>query len=471
MNKVIGTYEILSDPIKKLFTNIDGYLFDDVKTLILSNESFGNNILSNLSDSFNLSTYLTFQLLSENLMNIGSNFSIDDLKEILKLCNIVNITDVKSNYWAQVTDKFNIPKDFETIVALKLLDEKTKEKASITKEYLILKDSIDKLKADSATNALGIQLEKAQKYKDLSNKILNITLQISQLESLVITKKPTTLTNSDVPNDIAIMNLIDRYMDKFDINNIGVHFKVWEAIMKEPINFDKINNFNLIPIFVFDKQKELIEKFNVSSKPELVLIEKTMGHWAEFAEYYFANPKYTSQNIGTDYINKMLNYLTKMVIGNGIELMMRRVLLTYLQNANASETINLIDINARISYWLEEDFDGITDGEGKTTSLLAYLYNEICPKLVKNAVELYTDRGEEMGFSAQSIKEILLGFFSFMDVFGLPDEVKLVFNKEITNYFDTMIGKTILLWYVNFENIMKFVINNHRCLKTLLLLS
>jgi hypothetical protein len=58
-----------------------------------------------------------------------------------------------------------------------------------------------------------------------------------------------------------------------------------------------------------------------------------------------------------------------------------------------------------------------------------------------------------------------------MDVFDLPNEVKLVFNKEITNYFDTIIGKTILLWYVNFENIMKFVINNHRCLKTLLLLA
>ncbi len=464
LGKVLGTYKP-TDPIKKLFTNIDGFLFDDVKSLITSNESFGNNILSNLSESFNISSYLTFQLLSENLINIGLDFSFDNLNDLLKINNI-DIANLKNNYWKEVIGSFNIPKDFDEIIGQKLIEERKSEKEELEKEFKALNDTVTKLKSDTKTNALGVKLESEQKYVNLDNKIKNLDKQITQLNTL---KTKTYLASTDLPSDSSIINLIDRYNDKVNINDYGVLLKVWETMLSNPINNGSTYNYNLIPVYVLEKQKEFIENFTASSKINLELIEKTMGHWAKFGEYYFSNPKYIGQNIGTEFVNKMLNYLTKLVIGNGIELMMRRVLLSYLQNT--STNLSLSDINIRIKYWLEDDFDGITGLDGKPTSLLNYLYNEVCPKFVKNSAELYTDKGDEQGFTAQSTKEILLGFFSFLDVFGLPDDVKTVFNKEVTNYFDTIIGKTILLWYVNFENILKFFINNHRCLKTLLLLA
>ena len=94
-NSTLPSSLSIDNSIKKLFTNIDGFLYDDVKSLITSNESFGNNILSNSSESFNISSYLTFQLLSENLINIGSDFSFDNLNEILKINHPNNLLVLK----------------------------------------------------------------------------------------------------------------------------------------------------------------------------------------------------------------------------------------------------------------------------------------------------------------------------------------------------------------------------------------
>ena len=194
-----------------------------------------------------------------------------------------------------------------------------------------------------------------------------------------------------------------------------------------------------------------------------------MEHWAKFAEDYFSNPKYIKQNIGLDFANKMLNYLTKMTIGNSIELIMRKLLFTYYMNSSSSDDIptNINTANMHLDYILERT-DLLTDSNSTEVSLLGYLYSEICPKLVKNATEIFDDKGEEAGFIPESIREILLTFFSFLELYGLPEIVIDSFKKEVTNYFDTITGKTILLWYVNFENILKFIINNHRCLKTFL---
>jgi len=162
----------------------------------------------------------------------------------------------------------------------------------------------------------------------------------------------------------------------------------------------------------------------------------------------------------------MLIYLTKITIGNSIELILRRIFLTYLKDAMNSDDLKQVNIN--IKYWLEEDFAGILNSDGEKTSLLKYLYNEICPKLVKNNAEIFEDKSEEAGFVSQTTREILLGYFNLFDELNLPENVIGHIKKEVTNYLDTIIGKTILLWHVNFENILKFFINNYRCLETFL---
>jgi len=96
------------------------------------------------------------------------------------------------------------------------------------------------------------------------------------------------------------------------------------------------------------------------------------------------------------------------------------------------------------------------------------LYEVICPKLVINSVEIFKDKKEEAAFELQTTREILSSYFSFMEVIPLSEEIMEHLRKEVTNYFDTITSKTILLWYINFENMLKYIINNHRCLKTFL---
>ena len=135
LKKVLGNYNFI-DPIKSVLSNIDENLYMDVEMSIKSNQAFGNNILSNLKYSFNLSSYLTLQILSEHLMNISNNFSFNNLDEIVRMFNI-NIDLIKSNYWGQVTGSFNLPDDFNFIINIKILDEKIEEHKKINSEILL----------------------------------------------------------------------------------------------------------------------------------------------------------------------------------------------------------------------------------------------------------------------------------------------------------------------------------------------
>lgn len=463
LEKILGLYKIdnTNKPIKTVLSNIDEFLYSDVEMLIKSNQAFGNNILSNLKYSFNLSTYLTLQILSEHLMNISNNFTINNLGDISRMFNI-DINLIKSNYWGQVTDSFNLPDNFNIIINRKIQAEKIDELNKINSEISLLKSTIRQL-TNNGNGNLARQYRNDHKYRELKNKARTINQEIQQLRR-ILRGNINLLTNNDVPNGNAL-NPIDRYNNNY--YDIGIQFEVWKKILDSPINLNNINNFNLIPIFIFDKQYQLIDKFNLTNKIDLELIEKTMEHLAKFAENYFSNSKYIKQNIGLDYANNMLNYLTKMTIGNSIELIMRKILFTYYMNSSQPNDINVA--NMRLDYILEDD-QLLRDSNGQQISLLGYLYNEICPKLVKNAVEIFDDKSEEAGFISESIREILLSFFNFLELYNLPEIVIDSFKKEVTNYFDTITGKTILLWYVNFENILKFIINNHRCLKTFLLM-
>ena len=462
LKKVLGTYEF-NKPVKLVLSNIDEFLYSDVEMSIKSNQSFGNNILSNLKYSFNLSTYLTLQILSENLLNISNTFSFDNLDKITRTINI-NINYIKSNYWEQIINSINVPNNFNVIIIRQILDEKIKERNKMVLEINILTDTINQL-INNGLVVLANQYQNDPKFVQLNAQIIAINNEINNLNRFV-----NGIRLNIIPNDTTIMNPIDRYDNNFDYRNIGIHFEVWKNILDNQINLNNVKNFNLIPIYIFDQQYKLINNFNLLNKAELELIEKTMEHWAKFAEDYFSNPKYINQNVGLEYANKMLNYLTKMTIGNSIELIMRKILFTnYMNSSNNINNINDINTaNRRVDFILEHEL--LKDSDGNNISLLGYLYKEICPKLVKNATEIFEDKEEEAGFELQPIRDILLGYFSFLELIPLTEDIINNFKKEVTNYFDTITSKTILLWYVNFENILKFIINNHRCLKTFLLM-
>ena len=83
----------------------------------------------------------------------------------------------------------------------------------------------------------------------------------------------------------------------------------------------------------------------------------------------------------------ILKYITKLVIGNGIELMMRRILLTYF----TTSSMNLEDTNDMIDFILNDSENVMSK------SMLELLYEEICPLLVTNSVEIFANRAIEQG--------------------------------------------------------------------------
>ena len=218
LEKVLGLYKIdnTNKPIKMVLSNIDEFLYSDVEMSIKSNQAFGNNILSNLKYSFNLSTYLTLQILSEHLMNISNNFSFNNLDEIVRMFNI-NIDLIKSNYWGQVTGSFNLPDDFNFIINIKILDEKIEEHKKINSEIILLQTTIDELNRNR--NPLANQYLNDPKYIELNRKARILIWEIQQLR-VVLGVGFNPLTNNNVPNSLAILNPIDRYNDNFNFANI-----------------------------------------------------------------------------------------------------------------------------------------------------------------------------------------------------------------------------------------------------------
>ena len=105
-------------------------------------------------------------------------------------------------------------------------------------------------------------------------------------------------------------------------------------------------------------------------------------------------------------------------------------------------------------------------------TLYSKLYQVVCPKLVKNSVEIFKNNSDKQSYKIENTKTILEDYFKLLDQikysFLISEETKEMFQTKIVDYFDTIVSKTILLWFVNIENIFKFIINNYRCLSTVL---
>lgn len=457
MDKFLANYNLETKPLSQLLDNVDNYLYNDVKSMILSNESFGNNILLYLPESFHISTYIGLQFLSEHLINTNTKFTINNAIELFDLAKI-KIDDINKNYLGENLDKFNIYKDINHFIAEQILKDKINE-------YNELKDKFDKMEQNQkklftdGKAPLAKKITNSTEYITTQNKLKKLqddsispaTGEIPQLKSIIATKTYITAVSA-YDNKI-----IERYNQIKDAN--GLIMYGWSQLFKTSKHSD---NYNLLIVKLLENQKELINNSNLSSLEKLQLINKGMEHIALMCENYFESKKYTSENRVLKFIEDLLVYLTKLCIGNGIELMMRRILLTYFTNSMPEQKLD--KVTELIGYIIEEKLSG------QTKSLLELLYSDICPKLVKNSSGIFEDKSEEMGHYSQTPKEILINYFQLLEnsPVKLSPEIINVFKGDVTRYFDTFIGKAILLWMVNIENIFKYFINNYRCVETLL---
>ena len=88
------------------------------------------------------------------------------------------------------------------------------------------------------------------------------------------------------------------------------------------------------------------------------------------------------------------------------------------------------------------------------------------------ASNIYENKDDEMKYEMNSSRQVLLNLFAYLkngDI-TLSEEILNIFDKQVVEYLDTFIVKTIEMWHVNAENIFKYFINNYRCLATLICL-
>ena len=439
LSKVINSDE--NPNINDIFKNINGYLYDDVKALILSNENFGNNMLSYLEESFSMSSYLILEYLSDYVTN-QDNFTVSfDEKIYSKLLNNLkyNVDNLNKNYLASIIDTFKISSDVDQFIAEQVRDE-------LINEYTFIKSEIEKF--TNSSNKKRTLLE--TKMKDLRDRYEQIKSKLS-IPLNIITSK--SITNS---------SLIERYNKLHENNKEILIIHAWSKLL----GTGKLEgNYNLILIKMLIQQNKLINKLdNKEDLDKLNTINLTLQQISNLCEDYFNGKKYHNENDALKTIFDILEYLTKMVICNGIEYMMRRILFNYYFESSNSKD-NLDFIHNRIEYIITtkiKDFD---------KSLHEILFEKISERLVKTSTGIYKDNEDELLFQSETTRDILTEFFDHLKVFPYLNDIKPVFDSQVVSYFDTFVGRTILLWMVNIENIFKFFINNYRSTDILLMLN
>ena len=444
LNKILENYKI-TDPVNILLNKIDGYLYNDVKLFLSNNISFGNNILLYLEESFNLSSYLVLQYLGEHLMNININFSLNNVQELCNMCNI-NIVDINKNYFSENLGSLNIFNNINQIIINNELKKVGELYNKTKKELKSYRQTIEKLEKSGNTQ-LADKIKNSSQYNNTLDERKKLKTERDILANF--STSGILLKNHSISDN----KIIQRY-NKLGIDN-GIIIYAWSQFLNKPIE----NNYNLIIIFLLIKQKELINNLNLTNIEELNKIKNGMEHISILCEDYFNKPKYTDDNRPLRFISDMLLYITKLVIGNGIEMMIRRILFTYYRKHSISDI-------SRITDFIDYIFDKKVE---YNKSIKELLYDVLCPNLVKCGSLIFENKAEERSMETLTINSELSSFFHYFNNFTeLSDEVKLIFRKELLNYFDEVSSKTILLWHINAENIFKFMINNYRCLETLI---
>lgn len=451
LNKILNN--INNKPTTRdILNNFDNYLYNDVKLLISSNEVFGNNILSYLPLSFNMSTYLTLQYLVENLINTDNEYSFDDVTELFNFMNI-DINDINKNFLGETLNAYKIPNSFELLIADELLKEKEKDLKLLEDEQTILDDNIKKLWV--LNPPLAKKMKKTTNYKKIDEDIKLISDNITEINKFKNTVR-LNIINNVKSNEYKIISRYNKINKTVKHNSLIM--KAWEKVL----NLEYSNkNYNLGLIQLLIKQKDLIGNLNISNLEQLKKMSKGLNKLAQIGEDYFNKPKLTEQNKVAHFIRDMLEYISELTIATSLELIMRRILFTYFSNISTTDSID--EINSSIDYILETPF-------GYNKSIIETLKADIAPELAKNASEIFDNRSDEQGYNNRPVREILLNLFKRLDAYPmkLSPEILSVFDKQVVSYFDTFISKSIMLWQINAENIFKYFINNYRCIQTLI---
>lgn len=425
---IINQYKLNS-----VLLNFHEYLYQDIHQLILANNRYGNNEFICIPISFNISTYLILHYLKTTI-------DIDETNKPIYL-------------YTQI-DKLEIYKDINSLIAEDVLSTKT----TLLKTY---NDCLEKLNIIGNLN----KLEKTYK-TELEKQIADILTQIDFIKGKIIDKKFFDKT------DININTTLITAYKQYEYNKVKSlkALKVWEKFFDTDFNITENYDMELINIII--EQINILKEYNkeedVKKKEEnlqkLKKISDKLKKISTIGEDYFTKPKFTDDNESASFIKEMLIYIAKITFETSIFLLVKRILFNYFTEMfNES---NPTKINKIIRFILKD----YTNASNKT--FMKTLVEQTIPDLVTLASNIYENKKDEMNYETNTSRQILLNLFEHLkgSKITLSEEILNIFDKQVVEYLDTFIVKTIEMWHVNAENIFKYFINNYRCLATLICL-
>jgi hypothetical protein len=446
----------LKNHIQKLYnsnfkTSIENFIkpqYKDIESLILSDKSYGNNILFNLKNSFKICFYLMNEYLTDYLWRFDFNYNNNNFNVLNNILNY-KYTDINENYLINIANKYD-NKIFENdkfLIQNELIDLLNIEKNKINKYQKRLSiefNSFNNLNLNSLLIQNKINETNNQEIK-INNEINTLTTNINgkKFKKINIVKKKIIKTYDE------ILNKIDK----------GINSSIWSLILDDETILNKSYNLSLLKIL------ENQMKYNKDFKNEIYF-----DHISKIAYLYFENPKFINQKINKvmTYIYDVLIYLTKSQICFGIEIIFRKIIFNHIKSIYLNYPIDII------TNMIDRIFNESFIYENNKSSFIEILYNIIPEKFVKNSILVFEDLDEKINFTDETPLDIIRDLVKILEnsrgIINFTDELLLNLNNNIANYFDLFVGRTIKNWYVVCENILKFVINQHRITKTLLIL-
>jgi hypothetical protein len=417
------------DKYKDWIENFVSYQKNEVTTLILSNDKFGNNVSLYLEDSFNVITYIANQYLSESIYE-------DENEDI----NILECEKNKNNY----------------------------------KTYLFINEQINNLevykriKNNIAQNIIdnnNIEIEKINNTLKKTNKQYKIILESK--------KKQLENTNNEYKKRIKDST---KYIGNPDLNdgNILKRYKqlkndILTILLSKFINIDLNKSCDLLTFKIITIEQQILNQpleYIISNKlSEVTQLSKFYEITNKISNIYFTFNKYTEYNQVLKFSKELLEFMTERFICFPYFMLLNKILTHYFKTIYVID--NDTDIIEKVNYCLTNKIL-----KEDNQSIETILYNDVPKKLVLNAVQIFDNQEEESLFSPQSTKDIfdtVVNLLTINPSLSIPEDSPFFKTtiKEINSYFDTFVNKTILNWLVVIENVFKFNINQGRIIQSI----
>lgn len=407
------------DNFKDWIENFVSYQKNEVKTLILSNDKFGNNVPNYLEDSFNVICYIANQYLSESIYKMTDN------------TNIKTLFDISSNdfgkylYANEIISKLNIY-DLEEANIIDDINE------NIKKEIKQLEKSISKLSNGKTKEKLQ------QKIQDISKNIIMIT---SGFGSSALFNEP---------------KIIKRYE----------HLKSLTQLLSKLIKYNLNESNDLLTFKIIKKETINLLSNKINNLEQMKTIGTFYDHTNKLSDIYFTFGIYADNNKVMKFTRELLVFMTKQFICYPYTMVLRKVLTVYFKSISPNDDTTAI--LQKVNYCLTNQL--LTEGNKSIENIL---YKILPEKIVLNSVQIFNNQAEEYDFTPQTIKELLdsiTNILTINPVLAIPQDSPFFKNtiKEINAYFDTFTNKTVTNWLVVIENVFKFNINQGRIINSIL---